>query len=185
MDGPAQEGSLMARQVRIVALAFWPGLAQIWSGQEILGILLGMFFAAALNVAVIGRWIWLEALPVGWADFFATLAGVIWLASLSYTVWWVRFCHPERYRVEIDRLFREAHEAYLQGHWSESRRRIERILAMDESDCDALMQLGTLYLRTNQPTLARRTFRQCLESKHGAKWRWEIEQALARLGEVP
>jgi Flp pilus assembly protein TadD len=53
---------------------------------------------------------------------------------------------------------------------------------MDESDSDALMQLGAVYVRTNQPTLARRTFRQCLESKQGAKWRWEIRQALARLG---
>jgi hypothetical protein len=148
----------MTRQVRIVALSFWPGLAQIWSGQEILGILLGLFFAAALNVAVMGRWIWLEALPSGWAAFFATLAGVTWLASLCYTIWWVRFCHPER-------------------------RRIERILTMDESDSDALMQLGTLYLRMHQPTSARRAFRQCLESKHGAKWRWEIQQALVGLGD--
>ena len=54
---------------------------------------------------------------------------------------------------------------------------------MDESDSDALMQLGTLYVRTHQPTSARRAFRQCLESKHGAKWRWEIQQALAGLGD--
>jgi hypothetical protein len=171
----------MTRQARLVALSFWPGLAQIWSGQEILGLLLGVFFASAMNIAVMGRWIWREALPAGWADFFATLAGVTWLASLSYTTWWARFCHPDRHRAEIDRLFREAHEAYLQGHWGEARRRIERILAMDESDSDALMQLGALYVRTNQPNLARRTFRQCLESKQGAKWRWEIQEALARL----
>jgi hypothetical protein len=173
----------MTRQVRIVALSFWPGLAQIWSGQEVLGILLGTFFAAALDVAVMGRWIWRDALPTGWADFFAILAGATWLASLGFTLWWVRFCHPERHRIEIDHLFREAHEAYLRGHWGESRRRIERILALDESDSDALMQLGSLYLRTDQPTLARRTFRLCLESKQGAKWRWEIHQALAKLGD--
>jgi hypothetical protein len=175
----------MTRQVRIAALSVWPGVAQIWSGQEILGLLLGVFFAAALDVAVTGRWIWRESLPPGWADFFAILAGVTWLASLCYTLWWVRFCHPERHRIEIDRLFREAHEAYLRGHWGESRRRIERILALDESDSDALMQLGAIYARTDQPTLARRTFRQCLESRQGAKWRWEIHQALAKLGDGP
>jgi hypothetical protein len=174
----------MTRQVRIAALSVWPGLAQIWSGQEILGILLGMFFAAALDVAVMGRWIWQDALPAGWADFFAILAGVTWLACLGFTFWWVRFCHPERHSIEIDRLFREAHEAYLRGHWGESRRRIERILALDESDSDALMQLGAIYARTDQPTLARRAFRQCLESRQGAKWRWEIQQALAKLGDA-
>ncbi len=171
----------MTRQARIVVLSTWPGLAQIWSGQEILGILLGVFFAAVLNVAVMARWIWPDALPVGSADFLATLAGVTWLAGLGYTFWWIRYCHPDRHRDEIDRLFRQAQDNYLRGQWAESLRRIERVLAMDESDGDALMHLGTLYLRTQQPTLARRTFRQCLESKHGAKWRWEIQRALARL----
>ena len=69
----------------------------------------------------------------------------------------------------------------MQGHWNEARRRLERILAMDETDADALMQLGTLYVRAEQPALARRAFRQCLELEGGARWRWEVEQALARM----
>jgi tetratricopeptide (TPR) repeat protein len=105
------------------------------------------------------------------------------MMSLGYTVWWVGLCHPDRHRQEIDRLFREAQEAYLQGRWIEAIGRIERILARDESDADALMQLGSLYVRTHQPTLARQAFMQCLESNRGVKWRWEIERALARLGE--
>jgi hypothetical protein len=174
----------MTRRVRIVALSVWPGLAQIWSGQEVLGILLGAFFATTLNLTVIGRWIWREALPDGWDHLAAALAGITWLAGLAYTLWWAVLGHTERHRIEIDRLFREAHEAYLQGRWGESRRRIQAILAMDPSDGDALMQLGALYVRTNQPTLARRTFRQCLESKQGAKWRWEIHRELARLADT-
>ena len=47
---------------------------------------------------------------------------------------------------------------------------------------DALMQLGTLFIRTDQPSLARRAFRQCQELDGGSKWRWEIRQAMARLG---
>jgi hypothetical protein len=171
----------MTGRFRVVALSFWPGLAQIWLGQEVLGLLLGLFFAWALNLAMISRWIWYEAFSPGWADFLAILAGVSWLATLGYTVWWVGLCHPERHRREIERLFREAHEAYLQGRWSDSKRRIERILAWDETDADALMQLGSIYLRTRQPALARRTFQQALESKAGFKWQWEITQALRRL----
>ena len=45
------------------------------------------------------------------------------------------------------------------------------------------MQLGTLFVKTEQPAMARRTFRQCLELDAGSKWRWEIEQALGRLGD--
>jgi hypothetical protein len=45
------------------------------------------------------------------------------------------------------------------------------------------MHLGTLYVRLQQPVMARRAFRQCLELERGAKWRWEVGQVLAKLGE--
>ncbi len=173
----------MPRRFRIVALSVWPGLAQIWSGQEVLGLLLGIFFASAVNLAIVSRWIWVDAFATGLSDFLATLAGFSWLMTFGYTVWWIGLCHPDRHRQEIERLFREAQEAYLQGRWSESKKRIERILARDETDADALMQLGSLYVRTREPSMARRAFLQCLESSQGAKWRWEIERALARLSE--
>jgi hypothetical protein len=155
-------------------------LPQIWSGQEMLGLLLAGLFAASVNLCMIARWIWSEIFAQGWADFFGTLALLTWLVSLVYSVWWVGLYHPDRHRQAIETLFREAQEAYLQGRWADSRRRIEQILARDETDADALMQLGAIYLRTDQPALARRTFLQCLELKGGAKWRWEIEQALSR-----
>jgi hypothetical protein len=148
-----------------------------------LGLILAALFAAALDLAVVARWIWTEAFAVGWSDVFVTLALLTWLASFAYTFWWLWLCHPERYRSEIDRLFRDAIEAYLQGRWNDSRKRIERILAMDETDVDALLHLGTLYIRLHQPALARRAFRQCLEQEGGAKWSWEIQQALKRLGD--
>jgi hypothetical protein len=166
-----ESGFNMTRQVRIAALSSWPGLAQIWSGQEILGILPGTLFAAALNLAVVGRWIRPDALPTGWANYFAALAGVAWLASLDDSVWWVRCRHPERRWIEIDRHFRQAHEAFLQRRWGESRRRIEQVLATDGSDRGAIMQLGAVYVPTNRLTLTRRASRPCLEWKHGAKWR--------------
>jgi len=171
------------RRVWIAALCFWPGLPQIWSGQEVLGLILAALFAAVLNLTLVAQWIWTESFAPGWPGFFATLTVCHWAACLAYTLWWIWLCHPERHRAEIDRLFREAVESYLQGRWNESRRRLERVLTMDDTDADALMQLGSLYVRTDQHALARRAFRQCLELEGGAKWRWEIRQALARLGE--
>lgn len=172
----------MPKRLWIAALSLWPGLPQIWSGQEFLGLMLATLFAAALNLALVGRFIWTETFDPGWPAFFSALAVLTWASGLGYTLWWVWRCHPERHRTEIDSLYRAAVEHYLQGRWNESRRLFERILAMDETDADALMQLGTLFVRTEQPALARRTFRQCLELDGGVKWRWEIGQALARLG---
>jgi tetratricopeptide (TPR) repeat protein len=177
----------MPRRVRALVLVFWPGLVQIWSGQEILGLILAALFAFSLNLSIASRWIWREVFPPGWSEFFGTFAVLAWIASSCYTIWWVGFCHPDRHAREIDKLFREAQEAYLRGRWSEAKTKLEQILVRDDSDADALLQLGSLYLRTERPALARRAFLQCLESRLGVKWRWEIERALSRLeiSEVP
>ena len=172
----------MPKRTWIGVLTIWPGLAQIWTGQEVLGLILAILFAATLDLAIAAQWIWVEAFAPVWGGAFATMAALTWAASFTYTLWWVWLCHPQRFRQEIERLFRDAMEAYLQGRWSDSRKRIERILAIDETDADALLHLGTLHVRLHQPALARRAFRQCLELEGGAKWRWEIEQALTRLG---
>jgi hypothetical protein len=171
------------KRLWIAGLSVWPGLAQIWSGQEVLGLILAALFAATLNLALVARFVWSEAFAPGWSGFFAAMAVCSWLASFGYTLWWVWLCHPVGHRAEIDRLYREATESYLQGHWNDARRRFEQIVAMDDNDADALMQLGTLFVRTEQPGLARRAFRQCLELEGGVKWRWEIQQTLARLGD--
>jgi tetratricopeptide (TPR) repeat protein len=171
----------MPRRAWIGLLCFWPGLAQIWTGQEVFGLLLAGLFASTVNLAIAARWIWVEAFAPGWADFFAAAAVLTWSASFCYTVWWVWLCHPERHRAEIERLYHEAVEAYLQGRWNEARRRVERILALDDTDADALLQLGAIHVRTHQPELARRAFRQCLEQDGGGKWRWEVERALRSL----
>jgi hypothetical protein len=169
------------KRLWIAGLSVWPGLAQIWSGQEVLGLVLALVFAATLNLAVAARFVWTEAFAPGLAAFFAASAVCSWTASLGYTLWWVWLCHPSGHRLEIDRLYRDAAESYLQGRFQDARRLFEQIVERDDHDADALMQLGTLFIRTEQPGLARRAFRQCLELEGGAKWRWEIRQCLDRL----
>ena len=172
---------MSSRRLGVLALNAWPGLSQVWTGQEAAGLILAGSFAASLNLALATRFIWTEAVPNGWPAFFGALAAVLWIGSAGQSIWWIMRCHPDRYRLEIDSLYRQATEFYLQGRWNDARLRIERILALDETDADALMQLGTLYLRAEQPALARQSFRQCLDLDAGSKWRWEIDQALARL----
>ncbi|GAC1448365.1 MAG: hypothetical protein NVSMB9_31440 [Isosphaeraceae bacterium] len=175
----------MPRRFWIAALSVWPGLPQIWTGQEVLGLFVAAFFATTLNLALVSRFIWSEAFEPGWFGFFAALAVCSWVASLGYTLWWVWLCHPTGHRAEIEGLYREASEAYLQGRFLEARGLFERIVMIDDHDADALMRLGTLFVRTDQPGLARRAFRQCSELEGGGKWRWEIGQAMARLGREP
>ena len=175
----------MPRRLPIALLTVWPGLAQIWTGQEVLGLILATVFAAALNLAILSKFLWTEAFADGLPGFFAAVAALTWFAAFGYTLWWLWRCHPERHREAIDGLFRRAVECYLKGRWDESRRTLEQLLALDDTDADALMQLATLYLRTDQPDLARAAFRQCLELDSGSKWKWEIGRALARLDAPP
>lgn len=171
----------MSKRYWVTVLSLWPGLAQIWTGQELLGLFLAAFFATTVNLAILVQFVWHEFLPPGMASFLAALACVTWVSTVFYSVWWVWRCHPDRYRAEIDGLFRESLDFYMQGRWDEARRRLEQILTRDEGDADALMQLGTLFVRTKQPAMARRAFRQCLELQGGTKWRWEISQALGQI----
>ena len=174
----------MPRRFWIAALSVWPGLAQVWVGQELLGLAFGLSFASALNLALISRFVWPEAFVPGWAAA-SWAAAACWLFTLTYTLVWVYFWHPSGRRAEIDRLYRDATDSYLRGRFGEARSGFERIVEMDDGDADAWMRLGTLFVRTEQLALARRAFRQCLEREGGAKWRWEIDQAWARSGRKP
>lgn len=172
----------MSKRWCLAALSVWPGLPQVWLGEELLGLALAGLFAVALNLALAARFLWTEALDPTWAQFVGALAAATWALSLAYTLWWLWRCHPEPHRETIDHHFRAAVELYLQGRWAESRRRLEQALALDENDADAWMQLGTLHVRTDRADEARVAFRQCLSVDPSAKWRWEVEEALARLG---
>lgn len=169
------------RRLPLALLSAWPGLAQVWTGQETLGLILAGLFAAALNLALVGRFIWTDLFPPGLTLFFAASAALTWFAALGYTLWWLWRCHPARHREAIDGLFRDALEHYLRGEWDSARKRLEALLTLDDGDADALMQLGTIYRRTGQNDMARKAFRQCRELEAGSKWRWEIDQALKAL----
>ena len=129
------KGFRMPKRYRAVALTIWPGLAQIWLGQEALGLLLGVCFASTLNLAIVSRWIWKEVFAPGWSDFFLILASAWWLASLAYTLWWIGICHPDRHRAEIDRLLPGGARGILAGEvagfesagWSGSWRGMRRM----------------------------------------------------------
>ncbi len=175
----------MPRRLWIATLTFWPGLSQIWSGQEALGLILAGLFALALNGAIATQFIYDEMLGSSGSTFLLALAVTIWTASTIYSLWWVWRCHPERFRRQIDQLYRDGQQFYLQGRWNESRRCFERILILDETDADALLMMGLLFERTAQSSLARRAYRQCLELESGSKWRWEVEQYLTRIADPP
>ncbi len=170
-----------ARRRWIPCLSLWPGLAQIWSGQEWLGLILAAFFGLNLNAALLTSIVWRDAVPQSAVVFFFACCAATWASTLAYSLWWNWRCHPEQHRLEIDRLYRQSLESYLQGRWNEARRLCEQILARDEADTEALMQLALSHARLGEAEHARRALQQCTECDPSRKWRWEIDRELKRL----
>lgn len=168
----------------LTILCIWPGLARICGGRELAGLTQAVAFTALLNSALIATLIFPETVSPLVAVLLWYAVGVSWLWSTVASLWWLWQHHPEHHRTEIEQLFREAIRYYLKGQWADALASVQRILEYDRSDCDALMQLATLYLHTGRPTEAKQAFRQCLEQQSGSKWRWEIDQELQRIGQA-
>jgi len=167
----------------LIILCIYPGLPQMGAGRDWAGLVHAIAFTGLFNAALITTFIFPEiASPVAVA-FVWYLVGVAWLWAAVTAGWWIWKHHPEQHRAEIEVWFREAVEHSLKGQWAEAIDRIQRILQHDGGDCDALMQLGTLYVHTGRPAEAKHAFRRCLELEPGKKWCWEIDQAIQRLGQ--
>ena len=162
-------------------LALWPGLAQIWCGQEWLGLILATVFTLNLNAALLTSLLWTEAAPSTTVSFFVVCCAATWLLAMGYSVWWGWRWHPDQHAAQIEKLYRDGFNHYIQEHWNESRRACEQLLTLNEADVDALHLLGMSLSRLGHGDLARRAFRECMQIPEGKKWGWEIERELQRL----
>jgi tetratricopeptide (TPR) repeat protein len=165
----------------LAVLSFWPGLPQIWGGQLAIGLLLAVTFSLFLNVALVTTFIWRDWVGLGVVSLAWYATAACWAWALGATIWWLWRRHPEHFHAEIDILLREALQDYLQGRWQQAQARLERVLKLDESDCDALVHLATLYAHAGRTAEAREAFRRCLQLDGGGKWRWEIDEAMTHL----
>lgn len=172
---------MISRRYRVVGLCVWPGLPQIWAGQVATGLLMALFFAFVLNTSVLTQWVYTD-----WIE--PRSRQVLWVISMTYyaamavwTVVWAWKFHPEKFQIEIERLFRQSGEAYLLGRWAESRDQLERIVALNPSDTEALLRLARLLERINEKELAERVLHQCGDTPGADRWQWEIDQMSRRL----
>jgi len=172
---------MISRRYRVVGLCVWPGLPQIWAGQVATGLLLASFFAFALNTSVLTQWVYTDWLEPRYRQVLWVVSLTFYAAMAAWTAVWAWKFHPEKFRLEIERLFRQSGDAYLHGRWAESRDQLERIVALDPSDTEALLRLARLLERTGQKELAVRVLHQCGDTPGAVRWQWEIDQMSRRL----
>ena len=168
------------RVVRLLTLV-WPGLPWLWLRGSLLGLVLALAFAVALDATVLTTWIWtgLVDLPVAVALWAAT-AGIWLLATVSAVR---NFPAPlARGRsAEADSLFLQARDAYLARDWARAEDAVAAVLASAPTDGEAQLLLATLLRRVGRHQEARAALRKLSASDAGSPWRRAIAAEVARL----
>jgi hypothetical protein len=168
------------RVVRLLTLV-WPGLPWLWLRGSLLGLVLALAFAVALDATVLTTWIWtgLVDLPVAVALWAAT-AGIWILATVSAVR---HFPGPlARGRsAEADAVFLQARDAYLARDWARAETALAAVLAGAPTDGEAQLLLATLLRRVGRHDEARAALRKLSASDAGRPWRHAIAAERDRL----
>jgi tetratricopeptide (TPR) repeat protein len=134
-----------------------------------------------LNVALVAGWVWTELLPRGWLVALWSGVGLLWFGASAVT-WWGAGSSPSAC-IDDDSgaEHRQALEHYLGGRCAEAELCWKRMLRQNPEDCDALMQLATLYHRQGRTAEAARALDACRRRDVRGKWNWEISRAALRV----
>ena len=80
-----------------------------------------------------------------------------------------------------DDALRAAMAAAARGAEDDAEREFRRVLALDPTDVEAHLNLGSLYARRGRLGKARRHLRCCRRFDINGKWDWEVERELEAL----
>ena len=99
------------------ALAFWPGLHQLWHNGSFYGLAMAIVFAALFQLVIFTNLVWPELLrPLPRAVVCFGVA-FLWVSL----VWrdWSMLCRVDATASGVDQehLFRSAKTEYLRGNW--------------------------------------------------------------------
>jgi tetratricopeptide (TPR) repeat protein len=135
-------------------------------------------FAAVVNVALLGTFVWTELLS-GWQWWLVWSTAVIAATgSLAHG----DGPQPGRGTVAgrlvepADDLFATAQQEYIRTHWVEAEVLLRRLLVKLPGDAAARLLLATLYRRTGRYKEAQHELRRIESLNDGDDWCWEIER---------
>lgn len=168
------------RAARYLTLC-WPGLPWLWLRGSLMGLVLALAFAVALDVAVVTTWIWCELveLPVAIGIWTAT-AAILVVGTVSAVQAFPAPIHGGR-DAATDALLVAARDAYLARDWTGAETQLRSLLVRAPTDGEAQLLLATLLRRVGRPAEARAALERLARADSGAPWRAEIARELSRL----
>lgn len=131
-------------------MAWWPGLANLWSRGEIYALVVSLLFASVLNISLMAALVWPE-----WLEPW--LVRSLW-CLLAFAALWTfaaSFSSPSAHSiatpsVEFDALLSMAQSDYLRGQYFEAEATLHRILSTGREDVEAALLLASVLRRTGR-----------------------------------
>ncbi len=153
---------------------FWPGLPQLWYRSQWSALAYAMFFAAALNLALLSTFYWYQWYPL-WLNrllWFSVFTASIWSAMKSLPTWNSLVNPPVP--ANLDSRFMDAQRQYLQGNYIEAEGVLIKLLDRNPEDAEAMLLLGTICRRTKRSKQGLLWLQRTEMIERGSKWRHEI-----------
>jgi len=168
----------MAVAAALVLAVLLPGMGLVFIGWLRTGSVLGVVFAAGLDLLLAGTLLAPGALPTWVVAAGAVTAGLVWSASVGLTAFAVFRRGPGRTAAERDRLFREGLAAYLRTDYEAAGAAFRSILRLCPSDAAAHLRLAMVHKAQARPTDQRAALRRCRFYDDDDTWRWEVAREM-------
>lgn len=159
----------------------WPGLPGLWRRGDARSLAVAVGCSVLVNLAVWGSFLRADAAPSVWSPTVWMVLGVLWAAGCWREV--RQRCGSgavARVRHHED-LFIQAQTEYLRGHWVESHKLLEQMVARNPLDIEAHLLLASVHRRTKRIDLSCMQLRQVGRLRESGPWRFEISRELALL----
>ncbi len=165
----------------------WPGLPHLWMRGSCAGLAVAVGFTALANTMLLAsfvyrQWITGDALWIGyWA------LAVTWLLALWQSLAVRResiaeasadesseVAASEEKRSQLDQMFREAQQRYLESDWVAAEQLLLKLLKHDARDVESRLMLATLWRHQGRHDEALRQLDRLERLEAADKWRHEI-----------
>jgi tetratricopeptide (TPR) repeat protein len=162
----------------------WPGLPWLWLRGSLLGLVLALAFAVAVDVCVLTTWIWTGLVdpPLAIAIWAGTAA--IWVLATVSALGHFPVPLGSGREAEADALFVRGRDAYLARDWTAAEAALHELLAIAPTDGEAQLLLATLLRRVGRLAEARSALKKLSASDSGRPWGAAITRELARVAEA-
>jgi len=167
------------------AACLWPGLPQLWQRGSWKSLLLAVGFGAVLNLAVVTTFVWPEwmASSIRWMLWIAALGA--WTgAALATAMGWDNPTATPDGNDASDDLYCMALTEYLRGNLVEAENYLQTLIRRNSADCEARLQLATLWRHTGRVDEAREMLWRLQRFDASTKWEPEIAYEHQRLEQV-